>query len=256
MTSLPTQSTNTVPTTLLLTAVAAEGQLLLQALTNSSTKLCGHVTLTSGYINGQRYAVAHAGLGKSSTAAALAAIFNCTEISRVIMLGCAGAYPQSGLQIGDIATATKEIFADEGVLTSTGFIDLQQLGFPLVEHGQDKYYHSFPCASDWLSNNKLALHEYAQQHKIQHQSGPFATLSTCSGSATYGQQIYQRTGAIAENMEGAAAAQVCTQYHKPFTELRAISNMVEDRDTAHWDLPGAMQRAQHCAIYLLHQESD
>ncbi len=251
-----TQPTSAEPTTLLLSAVAAEGQLLQNSLTNSCVVRCGHVPLTIGYINRQRYAIGHCGLGKTSAGAALATIFNCVAISQVIMLGCAGAYPQSGLQIGDIATATQEILADEGVVTSEGFIDLKQLGFALVEHAQDKYYNSFPCAADWLSSNKMALQEYARQHNIQYLSGPFATLSSCSGSATYGAQIHQRTGAIAENMEGAAAAQVCTQYHIPFAELRAISNMVEDRNTANWNLSGAMQRAQQCLIYLLKQESN
>ena len=52
-------------------------------------------------------------------------------------------------------------------------------------------------------------------------------------------------------MEGAAVAQVCAQYQIPFTEIRAISNMVEERNMAQWDLPGAMSRAQLAALQVI-----
>jgi len=53
-------------------------------------------------------------------------------------------------------------------------------------------------------------------------------------------------------MEGAAVAQICAQYQTPFSELRAISNMVEDRNMTQWDLFGAMSRAQHAALQVIH----
>jgi futalosine hydrolase len=41
-------------------------------------------------------------------------------------------------------------------------------------------------------------------------------------------------------MEGAAVAMVCNTFKVPCVELRCISNMVEDRDTANWMLEDAI----------------
>jgi futalosine hydrolase len=55
-------------------------------------------------------------------------------------------------------------------------------------------------------------------------------------------------------MEGAAAALVCARQHIPFCELRGISNLVEDRNLAKWDLAAAAQIAQQALITLLCNE--
>jgi futalosine hydrolase len=40
-------------------------------------------------------------------------------------------------------------------------------------------------------------------------------------------------------MEGAAVARVCKEFSLPCLEIRCISNMVEDRDQAKWQLQEA-----------------
>lgn len=52
--------------------------------------------------------------------------------------------------------------------------------------------------------------------------------------------------AISENMEGAAVARVCRSYKLDWLEIRAISNMVVDRDTSSWRLGEALKR---CAAF-------
>ena len=69
----------------------------------------------------------------------------------------------------------------------------------------------------------------------------------CSGLAVRGNELAARFNAICENMEGAAAAQVCTLYEVPFLELRGISNLVEDRNTARVEAPaGLPERPKSC----------
>lgn len=60
-----------------------------------------------------------------------------------------------------------------------------------------------------------------------------------------------RTGALCENMEGAAVALACRQLSVPMLELRGISNRVEDRDTRQWDLTAGMAAAQNAVKHLL-----
>jgi futalosine hydrolase len=77
------------------------------------------------------------------------------------------------------------------------------------------------------------------------------TVSTCSGTARAGFELARRTGGICENMEGAAVAQICARQQLPFLELRGISNLVEDRDPAGWDLKAGAEIAQRALQVLL-----
>ena len=45
-------------------------------------------------------------------------------------------------------------------------------------------------------------------------------------------------------MEGAALAHVAAIYEVPLLELRAVSNLVEDRDLSRWRIPEAAETAQ------------
>ena len=54
-------------------------------------------------------------------------------------------------------------------------------------------------------------------------------------------------------MEGAAAALIAHRMGVKFIELRAISNIAEDRDFSKWDLPLANRTAQMAALTILPQ---
>lgn len=242
----------TQPILLVLTAVAAESDQLVRALNQPQTVQCGHLNVHTGLIGSQNLAIACCGIGKSSAAAATTLLVNHFTVSHVLMIGCAGAYPEGGLKLGDLAIASEEIMGDEGVLTPTGFIDMEQLGFAIVQCSEQRFFNRFPTTNIMVNRLNTILKPYAHQHSLQCKTGSFVTVSTCSGTVVAGQQLYQRTQGIVENMEGAAVAQICVQYQIPFNELRAISNMVEDRNMAQWDLIGAMSRAQHAALCAIH----
>ena len=81
--------------------------------------------------------------------------------------------------------------------------------------------------------------------------GRFVTVSTCSGTRSRGEELQRRFGAICENMEGAAAAQVSMRYGIDCLEVRGISNMVEYRDLSRWDIPLAVEKTQRFLLRLL-----
>ena len=54
-------------------------------------------------------------------------------------------------------------------------------------------------------------------------------------------------------MEGAAAARVCAEHDVPLIEIRAVSNMVENRDPKKWKLSEACNRAGEAAALLLEE---
>ena len=83
-------------------------------------------------------------------------------------------------------------------------------------------------------------------------TGPFVTVSCCSGTAALGEAMAARfPGALCEGMEGAALAHVAAIYQVPLLELRAVSNLVEDRDMSRWRIREAAETAQAAARVIV-----
>ena len=73
-----------------------------------------------------------AGIGRTNAAAAVTqAIVERGPFSAAISIGIAGALPDSGLELGDIAVASESVYVEEGLETPDGFGDMRTLGFPL-----------------------------------------------------------------------------------------------------------------------------
>lgn len=187
------------------------------------------------------------GLGKANTASALTALLERVSPRLVINVGCAGAYVGSGLQVGDLAVASAEVYGDEGVLTPTGWEPLESIGIPQVVRGGRRFFNEFPLT--------MLLAERAVQlgaaQGIAVRRGRFVTVSTCSGTAVRGDELARRFDAICENMEGAAAAHMALLYGVDCLEIRGISNMVEDRDLSAWNIPLAVETAQRFLLKYL-----
>ena len=62
--------------------------------------------------------------------------------------------------------------------------------------------------------------------------------------------LSERWGALAESMEGAAAAHICSIYRAPFLEVRGISNTITDRDRASWEVERAIAVAGRAALAI------
>jgi futalosine hydrolase len=192
-------------------------------------------------------------MGKVNAAHAAAVLIERFSPAAIILFGIGGAYPSSGLCIGDIAVAEKEVYGDEGVLTKEGFRTTDFIGIPLVKKGGRRLYNEFrldkrlaglACKSSGLGSKRSPRVPAVC-------SGTFLTLSTCTGTRRRALELEKRFGAICENMEGAAVAQVCSCYGVPFAEVRGISNIVEDRDLKRWDIPLAAGNAQRAVVELL-----
>ena len=81
--------------------------------------------------------------------------------------------------------------------------------------------------------------------------GKFVTVSSCSGTASRGEELWRRHRALCENMEGAAAAHVALLWGVDCLEVRGISNMVEDRNPASWEIDRAAEAAQRFVLKFI-----
>jgi futalosine hydrolase len=232
----------------LLAAVPLESELLRRALAPCQVVRCHGYDLYCGSLAGRPVTLLHVGVGKANAAAAATALLAAERPEAVIVFGCCGAYPGSGLGVGDLALATEEVYGDEGVLAPQGFVDMAALGFPLAERKGVRFFDRFPVDPLLLHQARPALERVAAASGRQWAEGAFVTVSTCSGTAAAAAELVRRTGGLCENMEGAAAAQVCARHGVPFVEIRGISNRVEDRDLSRWDLKAGAEIAQRAVL--------
>lgn len=232
---------------LVITAVPQEAALLEKSLQNRAVvkgAAFGHV---SGTIGSLPVAICVGGVGKTNAAAACAVMIERMQPGLVINTGCAGAYPGSGLVVGDLAVASNEVFGDEGVLTAAGWLDMKELKLPLLARGNRRYYNELPL-SRHAAEKGMLLADYCGIKLVR---GNFVTVSACSGTACRGEELAGRYGGICENMEGAAVALTCLRYGVDCLEIRGISNMVDDRDMSAWDIPRAVEAAQRFVLKYL-----
>lgn len=156
------------------------------------------------------------GVGQVNMAHALTLEIERDRPSGIIVVGIGGAYPNSGLTIGDVVCAESETLGDLGVETPDGFLELT-----------DFLQSSFP----------LQLFPAPRRAK-------FVTVSTCTGTDDLSERIQARTQGAVENMEGAAAAQIAARYGIPMGEIRGLSNMTGRRDRGSWKVKKAALAAQ------------
>ena len=239
----------------LLAAVPEETNLIRAALQDFAQESVNGVTMTSGTISGRKITLAHSGIGKAAAAATAVSLLSSCRPEALLLFGCGGAYLGAELTLGDLALASGEIFGDEGVATPEGFRDLAETRLAM-RRTPEPFYNYWPVDNELHDWAQPLLQAHATDNKIKLRSGPFVTVSTCTGSTVVATEIEQRTKGLCENMEGAAVALACQQLSTPLLEIRGISNLVEDRDTSRWDLSAGMAAAQKAILKLLETWSE
>ncbi|MDA8307699.1 MAG: hypothetical protein M0Z81_12825 [Deltaproteobacteria bacterium] len=214
-----------------------------------------------------RLLVGTTGIGKVNAAAITAAALSHFVSGEVWNVGCAGAYRDSGMGIGDVLVTDNCICADEGILTKDGPAPLSGIGIPLVLKNGRAFCDCFPLG-DYIGRGQIrtilpeGVYEHAASGAVLLRAsedtcsagsgekpgfkvryGPSLTVGMTSGDDQTASDRFHRFGAFAENMEGSAIAQTCLLFDVPFLELRGVSNMAGEREKARWDLPAAVD---HC----------
>jgi len=239
-----------MPKLLLIAAVETELRTLHAQLNSARRVACARRTAWQGQLHGQEVLLVASGIGKVNAAAATAVALEQHAPHGVISFGSAGAYLDSGLQVGDLLLARDEVLADEGVDCGDRFLDLEALGFPAVATPHPAY-NRFAPPSTLLKRAEEVLSKTAARLAVRLQTATALTVSSCSGTSARGALLARRWQGSGENMEGGAVAQVCCAWGVPWLEVRGISNLVVDRDLSGWDLPRAGKHAQEAVADLV-----
>jgi futalosine hydrolase len=235
----------------LLCSVMNEANLLHDTMTVMRTSEVGSKRFIEGSLVGRDVVLAVGGMGKVNAAHATTVLIERYTPGAVVVFGMGGAYPSSGATVGDVAVARDETAGDEGVLTVEGFRDTRFIGIPLITTASSTIFNRFPAPDALFRSALRTLQSSPVPGGGRVHSGTFVTLSTCTGTDGRARELEQRYQGLCENMEGAAVAQVAMLHGLPWLEVRCISNIVEDRDLATWDIPRAARIAQQAVLSIL-----
>jgi futalosine hydrolase len=207
---------------LLLAATPFETQLLraqLGMLANTCTDYCadGGKPL--------EVSVLHTGIGMVNTAFQLGRYFALSQPDVALQMGIAGAFAK-GPQIGEVVEVMEEIYPELGADSPDGFLRLAEMGFPHFVVGET-------CYEDVLRQPRAALAGFQQCRSV--------TVNRVSGEQEAIASLVARWQPQVESMEGAAFFQACLLSGVPFRQLRAISNLVEPRNKANWQMSRAIE---------------
>lgn len=174
----------------------------------------------------------HTGIGMVNTAFSLGQFLAINKVDCAINFGIAGSFDKT-IELGEVVEIIEDSFSELGAESPQGFLDLQQMGFPLMVQEEKKYYNT-------LINPKPRKKDVQQVKSI--------TVNQVTGRDTTAATILERWNCQIETMEGAAFFHAMIKSHIPFLAYRGISNYVENRNKAHWNIPLAAKNVQFYII--------
>lgn len=182
---------------------------LLASMKNETIQTVHGVNFHEGTIGSNAVVVVNGGIGKVAAALTATLLLSHFDIDRVINSGSAGALGD-GLKIGDVIVADELAYFDA---------DAQVFGY---EYGQVPQQPARFIADQDLVQGLIASY---QNKNAQVKQGLIVSGDTFINSAEQKQLIKIHFPSVQSGeMEGAAIAQVATQFKVPFAVVRAISD--------------------------------
>ncbi len=222
---------------LVVTAVQAELEAVLHPLAPPTACEVGPhqaAAVTSGA--GDLVVVA-AGVGSAASASVAAAALALDAYDVVLSLGVAGGF-RGRAAVGDVVVADRVVVADLGVESPGGFLSTADVFGVDAEWALRTPYP--PGVARRLTDAGLAV-----------RTGAVLTVSTVTGTDERAQRLAAaHPTAVAEAMEGYGVLTACRAHGTPFGEVRSVSNVVERRDRAAWDVAGALRTLSAVAAAL------
>ena len=237
----------------IIVSAAVEGELskFIDRIENPVLSIAGGRRITRGYIEGKPVRALITGPGVVNTVQSLTAAIENARPSLIIQTGCAGAFRESGLNIGDIGIATEEIDIQLGIETENGSLPLNELPFSIIKSNSVDIKNRYPLDIELVNQASDTLAKVFEEKNIQVVKGSFVTVSTITATDSRAKDIYKHYSPCMEGMEGAGAAHLAIHYDIPFLEIRSASNFVGKRDRSSWNLPLAFERGALAVLNLI-----
>jgi futalosine hydrolase len=203
----------------------------------------GKREVISGYYGRQHIHTVITRPGLVNAVQALTAAIEWIKPSLIIQTGCAGAFKQAGIGIGDIVLATEEIDLHSGIEANNPYQVMKPLPFQVVRANQQAYANRFPLNRQWTDAAFEILTQRFSHSETAVFRGLSMTASTITASDDRAAHLFENFQARMEQMEGSGTAHVALLYDIPCIEIRCASNWVGKRELKRWDIPLAAANA-------------
>ncbi|MCO4293082.1 futalosine hydrolase [Solitalea sp. MAHUQ-68] len=175
------------------------------------------------------------GVGMVATAYQLTRKLLTSSYDLVINAGIAGSFDLS-IELGTVVQVTSDQFSELGAEDGEEFIDLFSMGFV---NGNDQPF-----------TNKELLNPFVID-RLPSVSG--ITVNKVHGNDASIEKVLRQFPVQTESMEGAAFMYVCLSEGVKCLQIRSISNYVERRNRAAWNIPLAVERLNKELIKLVNR---
>lgn len=221
-------------------AMEQEVILLKEQLDNRKEWHEAGISFYSGMIGEHDVVVTQSGIGKVLAGLTASLLLSHYKVDCLINTGSAGGIGE-GLSIGDLVISEKLAYFDADV-TAFGYSYGQMPQMPL-------YYEA---NHDLVS----AAQKASKQHNLVPHEGLIVSGDTFVHSKEQINQIKEHfPDVLANEMEGAAIAQVAHQYNCPFVVIRAISDVGDENASVNFDefIIEAGKKSAEMVIHLIKQ---
>jgi len=157
----------------------------------------------------------------------------------MIQAGVAGSFSDSYLP-GSMVLISEEVTGDLGVEESNEFKDVFDMGLPQI---------TTPYTGKSLVN--------PDAESLKRFNLPLVKAVTINEITTRGariKQLQQKYQPVVESMEGAAFHYIALIEKIPFVQLRAVSNLVGERDKSKWKMKDAIHLLNEKLIEILNKQ--
>ncbi|APU71597.1 5'-methylthioadenosine/S-adenosylhomocysteine nucleosidase [Companilactobacillus crustorum] len=197
-----------------------EIKLMKESLTDIHQESVAGVDITIGNYKNHEVYLAQSGIGKVQAGMTTTLINDRYQPDFVVNTGSAGGIGE-GLHIGDVVISDKMAYHD---VDATGF------GYKVGQLPQQELY--FNADADYVKEIAAA----AKRTGLTSRVGLIVTgdqfVDAKEKIATIKKSF---PDALAAEMEGAAVAQVCTQFHTSFVVIRSMSDVGDENASVNFD---------------------
>lgn len=175
------------------------------------------------------------GIGTTFTAFHLTNALHDKKYNLVVNIGIAGSLTEE-LSIGEVVSVVSDEFADLGIEKENEFLTLFDSGF--MDENDFPFEQGILKASE--SNGLFDLKK-VRGITTNKSHGRLASIT----------EVKSKFSAQVESMEGAVVFYVCNWMGISCFQIRSISNFVEPRDSAKWNIPLALEKLNETILNVL-----
>jgi len=179
------------------------------------------------------------GVGMAATAYFMGKQLAKKQYNFCLNLGIAGCFDKE-IKLGEVFNITEDCFADLGAEDGERFLNMEEINLL-------KQNPFMPNENIWIKNKtEIKNPIFSEIKKVKG-----ITVNKVHGNKASIEQVKTLFNPIVESMEGAAFLQICSLENISCAQIRSISNYVEERNLAKWNINLAIQRLNETAIKIL-----